>query len=111
MMSNRNENIRANQREANCHIVECVYQIHPIYDLYAASRDGKIVHIIKQNPNIGFKQPNGYMRQRVRKYGDKNQKTYYVHRFAWECYNGVIPDGKVIDHVNDNKEDNRLCNL
>ena len=38
-------------KEANCHISkqlvidECVYQIHPIYDLYAASRDGKIIHI------------------------------------------------------------------
>ena len=26
-------------------------------------------------------------------------------------FNGLIPDGKVIDHINDDKEDNRLCNL
>ena len=83
----------------------CVYQIHPIYDLYAAFRDGQIIHIIKQVPNIGAKQ------QSVRKYGDKNQKRYHVHQFTWECYNGIIPDGKVIDHINDKREDNRLCNL
>ena len=51
----------------------------------------------------------------VRKCGDKKRKTYSVHRFVWDCayacLHGVIPDGKVIDHVNDNKEDNRLCNL
>ena len=46
----------------------------------------------------------------VRKYGGI-QKRYQVHRFVWECYNGIIPDGKVIDHINNNKKDNRLCNL
>ena len=29
----------------------------------------------------------------------------------WECFNGIIPEGKVIDHINDIKDDNRLCNL
>ena len=29
----------------------------------------------------------------------------------WECFHDIIPDGKVVDHINDNKEDNRLCNL
>ena len=47
----------------------------------------------------------------VRKYGATNRKMYRVHRFVWECYNGMIPDGKVIDHINDNNSNNRLCNL
>lgn len=51
------------------------------------------------------------MQRMVRKYGDKNQKTYRVHRFVWDCYNGIIPDDKVIDNINDKKEDDRLCNL
>ena len=95
------------RKEANCHnskqlvIDGCVYQIHPIYDLYAAPRDDQIIHIIRQVPNAGNKNNNGYMRCIVRKYGDKNKKTYYVHRFTWECYNGIIPDDKVIDHIND----------
>ena len=49
-------NNSTNQGEANCPIVGskqlviygCVYQIHPSYDLYAASRDGQIIHVIKQ---------------------------------------------------------------
>ena len=81
----------------------CVYQIHPLYDLYAASIDGKIIHIIRQVPNAGYKQHNRYLRGKVRKYGEKNQKGYYIHR--------LIPDDKVTDHVNDNKDDNRLRNL
>lgn len=75
--------------------------------MYAASKDGQ--HIIKQVPNAG--NHNGYMAFTIRKYGDKNSKTYRVHRFVWECLNGVIPDGKVIDHINEDKEENHLYNL
>lgn len=41
------------RKEANCFISKqlvidgCVHQIHPIYDLYAASRDGQVIHIIR----------------------------------------------------------------
>ena len=59
-----------------------VYQIHPIYDLYAASRDGKIIHIIRQDPSNGNNQHTGYMQCCVRKYGDKNYITYFVHRLG-----------------------------
>ena len=41
----------------------------------------------------------------------KEKKTTFVHRFIWECFNGLIPEGKVIDHINNDKKDNRLCNL
>ncbi|CAH3143934.1 unnamed protein product, partial [Porites lobata] len=40
-----------------------------------------------------------------------NGKTCFVHHFVWECFNGIIPENKVIDHINNNKQDNRLCNL
>ena len=47
----------------------------------------------------------------VRKHGQNGHKGHSVHRFVYECFNGIIPDGKVIDHVNNIKDDNRLCNL
>ena len=59
----------------------------------------------------GTKHTLGYMTCCVRKYGQKGQKGYQVHRFVWECFNGDIPEGKVIDHINNIKDDNRLCNL
>ena len=91
-------------------INECVYSVHQIYDLYAADENGKIINIVKKVPTYGTKQKNGYLFIGARKYGHK-PKSMQAHRFIWECFNGVIPAGKVIDHINDDKQDNRLCNL
>ena len=91
-------------------IEKCVSKIHPIYNMYAESKNGTIIHIIKKVPHEGIKNNSGYMQCDVRKYAER-QKKYYVHRFVWECFNGNIPQGKVIDHINNHKDDNRLCNL
>ena len=37
--------------------------------------------------------------------------TVKAHRFVWEYFNGPIPDGLQIDHINRDKTDNRLVNL
>ena len=92
-------------------INKCVYSVHPIYDLYAADSDGNIINIIKKVPHIGNEDHFGYMKCCVRKHGKSGVKGYKVHRFVWECFNGIIPEGKVIDHINNKKVDNRLCNL
>ena len=67
--------------------------------------------MVKQVPSIGQKHKSGYMLSMVRKHRQNGQKCHSVHRFVYECFNGIIPDGKVIDHVNNIKDDNRLCNL
>lgn len=46
----------------------------------------------------------------VKSYTDK-YRLCYVHRFVYECHNGPISQKQIIEHVNNNKEDNRLCNL
>ena len=92
-------------------INNCVYKLHPIYDLYAGSKDGNIINITKKIPNIGNKNNRGYLICAVRKYAQPGHKVYLVHRFIWECYNGLIPDEKVIDHINNKKDDNQLSNL
>lgn len=39
------------------------------------------------------------------------RKLYYVHRVIWEMFNGPIPDGMVIDHLDRNGMNNNLQNL
>lgn len=89
---------------------ECVYHIHPVYDLYAADKDGNVINTNRKVPLMSRKKTSGYVTCSVRKYGGK-PKNYQVHRFVWECHNDIIPEGGVIDHINNIKDDNRLCNL
>lgn len=84
-------------------INNCEYKIHAIYNLYAGSKNGNIIHIIKRVPNEGKKINVGYMKISVRRCGESKQKKYFVHRFIWECGNGLIPNDKEIDHINDIK--------
>ena len=84
------------------------FKVHPLYDRYLANRDGIIINVkvkkplkvwIKRGyPNIVFKV-------------DSKTQNCYVHRFVYECFHGIIPDRMQVDHINNNKLDNRLGNL
>ena len=89
---------------------EIKFRKHPIYDLYYGSKCGRFIHIRRGVINIGHKNNDGYLMCMIRAEGGK-QKSYYVHRFIWECYNGLIPEGMEIDRINDIQDDNRLQNL
>jgi site-specific DNA-cytosine methylase len=52
---------------------------------------------------------NGYRVVSIRN-GDTKMQCR-VHRRVWITKHGIIPDGYVIDHINNTKQDNRLCNL
>ena len=54
----------------------CVYKTHPIYTQYAASRDGYIIHITKQIPQIGIENKMGYMMRTVWKIGESKKKMF-----------------------------------
>jgi hypothetical protein len=47
---------------------------------------------------------NGYFQTSI------NNKKYYLHRLAWLYVYGCMPN-KEIDHINNNRSDNRICNL
>jgi hypothetical protein len=38
-------------------------------------------------------------------------KRHSEHRLAWAYVHGEIPEGMVIDHINRNRQDNRISNL
>jgi len=40
-----------------------------------------------------------------------NGNKVYAHRLVWETFNGAIPDGMEIDHINSVRDDNRISNL
>lgn len=52
---------------------------------------------------------NGYKVVSIRNGATKLQCR--VHRIIWISAHGIIPDGYVIDHINNDKTDNRLENL
>ena len=76
------------------------------------SKDGLVYRYSKtQDKLILCKQSKasaGYRRVRVS--GNKLD-IVFVHRLVWETFNGEIPEGMEIDHINTIKTDNRLENL
>ena len=68
---------------------------------------------MKHGSPISYRQhsENYFMHCGVRNLGCSKRLQRQVHRFVFECHNGIIPKGKIIIHINGNKKDNRLCNL
>lgn len=56
-----------------------------------------------------FKTKKGYLCVCLCKNG--NVKWFRVHRLVWEAFNGAIPEGMHVNHINEDKTDNRLENL
>ena len=84
--------------------------IHPVYKKYAANEDGEIMNIRLRKPRKGNLTKIGYFSITI--YLEKNRnKNYLSHRFVYECFYGLIEEGKQINHINSNRVDNRLKNL
>lgn len=58
----------------------------------------------KASGRVGFKDPNGYIYIRVL------GRKYRAHKLAWFIHYGEWPE-KDIDHINQDKSDNRISNL
>ena len=73
-------------------------------------RQANTKKLLKIKPRkIGFTTKNGYKRMAV----IHNKKSYYfwVHRIVWAYHHGKIPEGKVINHIDGKKSNNRIDNL
>lgn len=77
-------------------------------DMPLIHKSGKIYirkgRLIAQNKNH-----NGYLR--VNLWSHNVIKSYFVHRIVYTAFNGQIPEGMQINHINECKTDNRLSNL
>ena len=87
------------------------YRIHHSYIEYAANRQGDVFLIPSSKILPGRDHNDGYRQVNVCIPGDGYFRSVLVHRFVYECYYGAIPKGMVVSHINENKKDNRLCNL
>lgn len=77
--------------------------------LYQASNNGKIYSkSTKRERSLG-NHHTGYLNCCLSK--NNAPKTFSVHRLVWEAFNGKIPDGFHVDHIDGDRHNNKLENL
>jgi predicted transcriptional regulator len=86
------------------------WKIHPIHDVYEVSNMGRYRYINNRNNVHNGTANKKYLYASVKNKKDE-RKTITMHKLVWTCFNGEIPSGFEIDHINDNGTDNRLINL
>ena len=92
-------------------IDEVKYYKHPKFSNYAASKDGDVINVKKNKVMSMIKNNCGYLHFNIYNKDLKKIKTNLQHRFVYEVFNGKIPSHLEIDHLNENKTDNRIKNL
>lgn len=92
------------------HLMEVEWHIHPIYKKYAANRNGQVKNIESNRIITGspHDHEHGYLRTKF-----NNISSVYIHVIVYECCNQTIVNHKThdIDHVDRNKQNNKLDNL
>lgn len=65
----------------------------------------------KLKPQRASQSRKGYFQVRLFTNEYPKGKLQYVHRLVYETFIGQIPEGKEIDHINNDSTDNRLDNI
>jgi hypothetical protein len=86
------------------------YQSHPVLSNYVANVKGDIFRAKDHLKILGTKRILGYNHLTLTTDdGDKCHKMRHV--FVYECFHGLVPDGYEIDHIENDKQNNKLSNL
>lgn len=89
-----------------------ILRIHPVDDQYAASRCGKVVNIDSEAILLGTPSTlSKYIRCNVRNSNKKKGKSMILHKFMYECYHGLMPDGMDVVHIDGGVLNNNLSNF
>lgn len=74
--------------------------------VYRLNKDGKLTLC-----SINFRRVDAKGAKRYSFFSHHHRKSESVSRAVWKTFNGEIPEGLQIDHLNTNTSDNRLNNL
>ena len=85
-------------------------------DIIVDAESGKVFRT-RGNGGLPLKEPkelqgslcNGYRVSTL--HGNGVRKQVRLHRVVWISQNGIPPEGYVVDHINNDKTDNRIANL
>ena len=84
---------------------------HPVFDRYAASKNGDILSLKPEKILKMKKGRGGYLFFKICDKKLEKPKNYSHHRFVYEVFKGMIPRCFEVDHINNIKSDNRIKNL
>lgn len=83
-------------------------------DKYLVDRSGQFWHLDGRKKNVQQRRSqDNYLCLVEDRYkdGKRKRKRKVAHRIVWQSFNGPIPDGLMIDHIDRRPENNRLDNL
>lgn len=76
----------------------------PFNENYAVNKDGEVANL-KTCKKLKGTERSGYLRVLIK------GKNYSIHRLVWETFNGEIPSGYYVDHIDGNRANNSISNL
>jgi hypothetical protein len=83
---------------------------HPVLSNYRADKNGNIFNCSNNKMINGTVMPSGY-NVLLLKSNDASNARKARHVFVYECFNGLVPEGYEIDHIDRKKINNKLSNL
>ena len=81
----------------------------PGFENYRVNRDGVIINKFGRELKPG-KLANGYMHVALSN-DEVKSKHMYIHHAVWLAFNGEIPEGLLVCHIDTNRANNSLDNL
>lgn len=81
---------------------------YPEFSNYWVNKDGRIINE-KTRKILIPSERNGYLR--INFFYNKNNYKRSLHKVLYETFNGPIPEGMLVDHIDGNRSNNALSNL
>ena len=87
---------------------------HPVYDQCAASRCGEVVNLDSEAILLGTLDITNKLScsvRSIRSKNIKNRKSIQLHKFVYECYHVLVPNGRTVKHIDVDCLNKKISNL